>query len=259
MKRLVRAFLLYISLSTTIFCQTIDEFSSTVAFLSQTYPNDTIKFGTGFFVATEKSLYLITAQHVSTFLTINSNVTIRKEHDIPLKLELSQLVSEGKLTWYFHEEGDIAILKLSPKEDIFPNLKGHFLKLSHIYSKKESISREITITVLGFPLMLGTEELFSPISKETKPASGFMKLLRPDTKKLATFFITQDPSVGGFSGGPVFDMGLPVQSTATLIIRETNPQVIGLVSGTLSDDTGGKLGAVVPSYQIFELILNIDK
>lgn len=35
--------------------------------------------------------------------------------------------------------------------------------------------------------------------------------------------------------------------------------VVGLVHGTLSDDTGGKMGAIVPSYYILEAIEQFEE
>ncbi len=261
MKTLKYIFVLIINivLLSTSSAQTIDELSSTIAFLSEKLPNNKVQYGTGFFVSSEKNLYLITAQHVSNFLTINSNITIRTENDIPFKLKFTDIINTTKLNWKYHSEGDIALLYLFPSDSILQKLEKHFLTLSHIYSKKTSLSREITITILGFPLQLGTQGLFSPISRETKPASGFLSLPRADTKNIATFFISQDPSIGGFSGAPVFDLGQPIQSTSKLIIRGMEPQVVGLVHGTISDETGGKLGAIVPSYQIYGLIEKYDK
>jgi len=109
--------------------------------------------------------------------------------------------------------------------------------------------RAITITVLGFPLALGVQGSFSPISRETKAASGLLEIPRADTKKPASFFITQDPSIGGFSGAPVLDTGLPYRSEQAALFIDMRPmKIVGIVHGTLSDDTGGKLGAVTPAH-----------
>ena len=75
----------------------------------------------------------------------------------------------------------------------------------------------------------------------------------------AIYFITQDPSVGGFSGGPVFDRRLPYTDTGKMIIVSGKPKLVGLVHGTLPDKTGGKFGAMVPGYLILETINKAKK
>ena len=246
--------------SANSFAQTIDELSSTVAFLSEKITDDEMKYGTGFFVANGTKMYLVTAEHVAKFLTVNSTLTIRTTGDIPLSINFSDIVgSKTNLNWSFHEEGDVGILPLSPNDNVIQQLEKHFIPISYIYSKNKSVSREVTLTILGFPLALGRQGSFSPISRETKPASGFLVLNRFDNKKPATFFITQDPSIGGFSGAPVFDTKLPLQRTSSLTIRSGKPMIVGITHGTLNDTTGGKLGAITPSYQLKELIENHEK
>jgi len=255
-------FQIFIFLQTaSTYAQTVDELGSTVAFLSKKVSMDTIMYGTGFFIATDKTPFLITAEHISKFLTPSSNITIRDKGDKPITFKFSEIIksSDSKIQWKVHREADIAVLRLYPNNELLEALKNHFLPVSYLYSKKESISRDITITILGFPLALGISGLFSPISRETKPASGFLVFNRFDTNTLATFFVTQDPSVGGFSGAPVFDMMLPLQTQSKLSFRGGKPKIIGIVHGTLKDKTGGKFGAIVPSYQIIELLSEYEQ
>lgn len=254
-------FLMKIDLATA---QTLDELSSVVAFLSTKSENNKIRSGTGFFISSGKFLYLVTADHISQFLTKDSDITVRTKGDIPFSFKFSRVTNSENtirsLSWVRHDNADIAILPLYPDQDLINNvLKGHFLPLSFLYTKKEAVSREVIVTILGFPLNLGHKGFFSPISRETKPASGFLTLRRFDTNQPTTFFITQDPSAGGFSGAPVFDMRLPIQSTSTLSIIGAPPRIVGIVHGTLSDRTGGKLGAICPSFLIKELIDNFER
>jgi hypothetical protein len=39
-----------------------------------------------------------------------------------------------------------------------------------------------------------------------------------------------------------------------LIEMGVEPRIVGLVHGTLSDSTGGKMGAIVPSFLILETL-----
>ena len=73
---------------------------------------------------------------------------------------------------------------------------------------------------------------------------------------MSTFFITQDLSIGGFSGAPVFDTRLPYSSENVGLFVQvgSEPRIVGLVHGTLSENTGGKLGATVPSFVILQVL-----
>jgi hypothetical protein len=105
-------------------------------------------------------------------------------------------------------------------------------------------------------LGLGAEPVFSPLTKATYAASGFLKLPRFDNGSKTTFCILEDPSIGGYSGGPVVDISLFKFGGLQLV--ESDTRVVGLIHGTISDPTGGKLAAVTPSYFIIET-LNIFK
>lgn len=112
--------------------------------------------------------------------------------------------------------------------------------------------RHIQLTVLGFPKGLGAEGRFSPLSLQTLPASGILTLPGFDNGKKATFFILQNPAMGGYSGAPVIDVSL--YQFGAVSTTGGGTRLFGLVHGTLSDDTGGKLAAVVPSAFIIEAI-----
>lgn len=138
-------------------------------------------------------------------------------------------------------------------------MAGHFIPQKWIETEEKAPERQKTITILGFPLSLGTNRFFSPISRDTQPASGLLELLRFDNKIESIFFITQDSSIGGFSGGPVFDRRLPYTDSGQMTIVSGSPKLVGLVHGTMSDNTGGKLGAIVPGYLILETINKAKK
>jgi hypothetical protein len=167
-----------------------------------------VKIGSGLFVQHPKGgAYLITAEHVSKDLSPASIATIEKDNDKPLEMTLAELSGQSKkLQWRAHSEADLVALQLSLGPEILPKLQGHFMPASMIQTDKSAPERDIVVTLLGFPLALGTKGSFSPISYDTSPASGLLVLERADTKKPTTFFVSQDPGVGGFSGAPVFDM-----------------------------------------------------
>lgn len=243
---------------------TLEDLSVTVAYLKE---GD--KYGTGFFVASELSgleateqPYLVTAAHVAQFLTGNSSITVRAIGDLPVSFLLKDLLSgDDKLVWQVHGEADVAVLKLKLNGSTISLMKGRFLKLSSISAEETVPQRERPVVVMGFPLALGTTGRFSPLTSEAKPASGLLRYPRFDTKKEATFFVLDKPSIGGFSGGPVFLTPGPFASGGAMVFTELPAQtvVVGLVHGTFSDNTGGKLAAIVPSKFIRDTIMEADR
>jgi hypothetical protein len=234
----------------------LDGLSSCVALARGTSPDGKPRVGTGFFVAASESrLYVVTASHVARTLVSGSELIVRTSRDRPQTFRLSDLAGANP-AWESSGEADLAILPLKPRKDLQPLLKGHFLPLSMIERELVAPLREVTLTVLGFPLGLGAEGSFSPISRETRAASGLLTSRRPEADKLETFFLTQDPSVGGFSGAPVLDLKAePIWlSQNQMQMRAGGPMVAGVAVGTISDDTGGKLGAIVPGYYVARLL-----
>ena len=213
--------------------------------------------GTGFFIASSEGAYLVTASHVSSILSSTSPITISTTVGRPFTFPLGALLSRSEPPKWLHAQADVAVLRINPSPEFLKtHLAGHFLPASWLEKAKEAPLRSITLTVLGFPLQLGVSEFFSPISRETKAASGLLELPRFDTQVMSTFFVTQDPSVGGFSGAPVFDTRLP-HSTGNIGLSVQvglEPRIVGLVHGTLSDNTGGKFAAIVPAFIIGELL-----
>lgn len=253
-------FMVGICLATEVYQMTakaelFQDLGNTVVFLIATPNAERTNIGTGVLITEDEIPFLVTAHHVAKDLSNVSLAVIRAKDGTALKIPLSKLISSGShQAWRYHETADLAVLRLDPDKDIFPQLINRFISSTLLRQDQSAPPRSITLTVMGFPLALGVHGKFSPISRETKAASDLLEINRADTKTPAVFFITQDPSIGGFSGGPVFDTGLPYAAGSGLTFRSAGAQVVGIVHGTLSDDTGGKLGAVTPAYLLLELI-----
>ncbi len=217
-------------------------------------PHYKSKYGTAFFVVTSKHLFLVTAEHIAQVMTPSASTTIRDKSDRPYTISLQELWNKNEpLGWIFHEEADIAVLPLYPSRQIIDKLKGHFLKLDNINRDIKVPDRTMALTLVGFPLGLGVESYFSPISLDVKTSSGLLRMRRFDNNKLATFFLLDKAAAGGYSGAPIFK--LPVTHIAPGITsRSFNFKCLGLVHGTISDKTGGKFAAVVPAAYIVETI-----
>jgi len=237
----------------------LDDAVSSVVFFKSDGQSDKYKFGTGFFLLGDKGAYLITVAHVARSLTLKATATIRSEGDKPFTFLITDLTPLKLLPpWQYSDKADLAVLRIDipdTNEALKKNLKKHFLPISVLMKELIAPSRDITLTIIGFPLALGTKDYFSPISKETKSASGLVEIKDKDEKKVFISFVMQDPSVGGFSGAPIFDTGLPYSTVSTgLVVRNRMLQLVGIARATLSDDTGGKLGVAIPSYFLSEML-----
>lgn len=75
---------------------------------------------------------------------------------------------------------------------------------------------------------------------------------RADTKTLSDFFCLENPSVGGYSGCPVFDLGY--STNGVMQITKERTWCHGIMHGTMSDNTGGKIAMVTPAFYLRDLI-----
>lgn len=232
---------------------TREQIAPVVLNLSQPQGQDKLIKGTGTFVANSKNeLYIVTAAHVAADMNISGHLVIGDENDQPFIIGWDQLTDETSIPWQSHDEADISIVRIQPNEAILPKLIGRFLPATIFYTEKESPSRDVQLTSVGFPLGLGVEGYFSPLTFTSRASSGLLTLRRADTNQPCTFFILENPSIGGYSGCPVFDLAIRKMGAMTSIEGETRCH--GIMHGTISDETGGKLAAVTPAYYLLDLI-----
>ena len=104
---------------------------------------------------------------------------------------------------------------------------------------------------MGYPLGLGTDGYMSPLSLESKASSGYLTLSRFDTQTTCTFFMLQDPSIGGYSGGPVYDIS--IYQMGGFMSTGSGTILHGFIHGTIGDNTGGKLAAVTPAFYFHDV------
>lgn len=228
---------------------TTDELARCVVFLRQNVPvGSPANVGSGFLVAKNDDVYLVTAAHVARDVGSDWTLLVQgsdgKAATTPMK----------QPAWQFSQQHDVAVLRLNPKDEQKAFLLARSLPVKVLIARPLPPSRDVTLTVMGYPLGIGTEGFISPLSIETKAASGFVTLRRGDTKQPATFILLQDPSVGGLSGGPVFDTGLPHFAPGRQITVREGVSVVGLMHGEVPDKGVGKLAAVVPASDIAALL-----
>jgi hypothetical protein len=215
------------------------------------------KFGTGFLVSPDgNTMILVTAEHVTTDIKADFHAVVRGDNDTPVDMSSEDLTGAKSVTWVSHDKEDVAVTILHPRKDVILKLSGHFMPESLISSDTAAPSRDRPVTTLGFPLALGVVEHFSPISRESKPSSGMITLPRFDTKKPATVFLLSDPSIAGFSGAPVLLTAAPFTTPEGVLAFPSTKgtHCVGIVHGTINDETGGKMAAITPSIYIIETI-----
>lgn len=210
--------------------------------------------GTGTFVSHKDKLYFLTASHVAKDMDEKSYVIIKGDNDKALSFPITDFLNGNNPKWINHPKADMAILELTPKQFLFEKkyLNGRFLPSFYFNEKLVAVSRDIQLTVLGFPLGLGAQAYFSPLTYRTYPSSGLITLNRFDTGIPCEFLILENPSIGGYSGGPVIDLSVITVGAMTTYGDGTTCH--GIVHGTISDETGGKLAAITPSSFLFDLL-----
>lgn len=276
------AILILLSFSTVVKAENINELFQTVAYLQgkgevERAPIDGIEYeiwlkasteaqphpyrktftGTGFFVRKGNQIYLITAEHVAKSLRYEVKVTVHGPEDKPLTYDIKDMVGPGKeQSWFFHSEADVALLPLNPSEKFKGIIK--FLEPSMFLTNENEYGqyKNRVLTTIGFPLALGVSGKFSPITKSSKAASNLFRYRRFDNNIETTFLVLDDPSVQGFSGAPVY--ALSEVSLGGVAFGTGRFACIGLVHGTLPDNTGGKFAAIVPAYFVIQTIENFE-
>lgn len=203
--------------------------------------------GTGFFVRKGDNLFLATAGHVARDLALRVRLiasdTSGNSKPYPL---------DNKVKWTFSDKADVAVSQVH--DPIFISDFMHSaLDIRFLTDTEEFPVPELPLVVVGFPLGLGVQSKFSPLRRETHASSGLIDLPRADTKQSATFFVLQDPSIGGYSGAPVFIVEAHRFGNKILKGFDAN-SCIGIIHGTVSDATGGKLGLVTPAKYVYDLI-----
>jgi len=209
--------------------------------------------GTGFFVRKGSQIYLITAEHVASHLKYDVKVTVHGSEGKPETYGIKDLTRPGEEQfWFFHPEADVALLPLKPTEEFKGIIKA--LEPNMFLMKEEEFGqyKNRVLTTVGFPLKLGIHGKFSPIIKSSKAASNLLSHKRADKNTRTNFLILDDPSVQGFSGAPVY--ALSDVNFGGIGFKTGRFACVGLVHGTLHDNTGGKFAAVVPAYYIIQTI-----
>lgn len=230
-----------------------DAFKSVVKF-STTYMDNgvlTESTGTGFFLLKDDyHLFLITANHVTKDFTNDTIVQIAGKNKQVISVKLTDLKTSHNIV--DHPSADISAIEVNIP--FYNTLKSDtVLYPTSIIDKNKirNLSRDEELTSVGFPKGLGTNNLFEPLTFRSYPASNIILNVTLSSGYKSDIFVMENASCGGYSGCPVIDLGYKVNG---LMTQTSNTYIYGVMHGTISDDTGGKMAIVTPAYYVFDII-----
>lgn len=207
--------------------------------------------GTGSFMTTTgRDAWLLTASHVASGISRQTTIAVGNESDDCITVPLS--LFNANCEWISHPIADIAVMRIDDNETNSSLLRGRCLPFDHFNHERRGVTRDAELTSVGFPNGLGIGGKFSPLTFRSYAASSLVTLNRADTKTPSDFFCLENPSCGGYSDCPVLDLGYMVVGNMTSTREKTI--CYGIMHGTISDETGGKLAAVTPSYYLDDLL-----
>jgi len=200
--------------------------------------------GTAIFVGKNNVPFLLTAAHVIANITPQSYVLLSNASGAPQKVMLSELL--GGATFVTHAQADLAKAQITVTLQNKQWLENRCFPHDHIDMSANLLSKDVELTIVGFPNGLGANgSKFTPLTFRTYVAGQAITLPRADNGSACDFVVLEQPAMGGYSGGPLFDLGYMI----TGAMRTTKEKTLlhGIVHGTISDNTGGKLAAITPS------------
>lgn len=239
------------------FCQTdslwnLDGVSNVTVMLYQKISDTNGVNGSGTVINYNGRYFLLTASHVAKQMKADANVVFRLNGDKPGIIGLLLLTKSHKLDWAYHPIADLATIELTTSDkNVEQRLKQWSFPASQIYDNTDLPKKEADLTFLGFPRIDLDLQHFSPLTFNSHLSSGLITQLRYDTKTKCNFFYLDIPSMQGCSGsGVYFSVSKAMYFGGNVTI------FIGVVHGTATDDTGGKLATITPAFYIWDLLKN---
>ena len=231
-----------------------DAYKTVVKFSTPILENGEHKFsvGTGFFMAKDSAhLYLITANHVTKKFNDDTVVSMAGQGKNVISVLLKLLNNSAGII--NHPSADVSAIPIDIA--VFNSLNADVIIYESSLidpNKIHSISRDEELTSIGFPNGLGVGIQFEPFSFRSYPASNLVENVSGlDGGYVSDVFFMENASCGGYSGCPVIDLGYRVTG---LLTQSYNTYLYGVMHGTLSDNTGGKMSVVTPAYYILQII-----
>jgi len=230
-----------------------DAFKSVVKFETSIIENGEKKYsiGTGFFVSpNSQKLYLVTASHVAKKFNDTTVVYFAGKNNI-IKRLLTDIKSNNSII--YHTTADVCAIEINIP--LYNSLTADcVIYPTSIISKTkiENLSRDSELTSIGFPNGLGIGLKFEPLTFRSYAASNIIKNVSGlDGGYVSDVFFMENASCGGYSGCPVIDLGYRVDG---FMRQKSDTFIYGIMHGTMSDNTGGKMAVVTPAYYVLDII-----
>lgn len=201
--------------------------------------------GTGFLSSDGSAVCLMTAQHVISSVKAPIAIKLLVSY-VPRILKLDE-AAYSSAHWGMRPSTDLAAVRLKP----VPNGTLHVFRRSQIQADTPLPVKERPIVVFGFPLGIGSSD-FTPVSQEYNRACGSVEAKSDAHPAAAQYYLLDRPSVQGYSGAPAFQVPGVFDRGTNLVVGK-DLILVGVIAGSLSDNTGGKLGVAIPPQFIAEL------
>lgn len=284
MKMLFKVLILILFSFTSALAVSIDDLNKTVVFLRQQsqkmmlidskpaglyyrYP-DTQEYkpitettsGTGFLIRYNGRDYLVTAKHVAESLLPTGEIIINLPNGKTTIVTFRSL-SEANIIrgahWFLHPKADIAIHPMG-----YPGIVDALPLPEELFPKKDVDVKVLTPAyVVGFPLGLGVLDKLSPVAKEAKIASKLTSIDKPNIPNDLHYYLLDQALSQGYSGAPVFY----IEDIMSRVMIGNQPMkggeilhLLGVQSGAISDQTGGKISMVVPISYMWDIFESPD-
>ena len=280
MKRLLMTLLASLLFQSIVFAGSIDELSKTVVFLRQKsqatqmkagkqveiwYRDpDTKKFepklnvlsGTGLVIRYNKRDYLVTARHVAKALSPKAEIVMNLPDGKTMSLTLEWLSKQNIIEgakWFHHSKADISVHPLCYRK----RTDQVHIRQSMLPKQDKDIPLLTEAYIIGFPMGLGVQEKLSPLAKKTQIASRLTSIDNPNVSPDLKFTLLDQALAQGYSGAPVFyteNVMSDIRIAGQRMKAGTKLHFVGIVSGAISDKTGGKIALVVPISYIWDIL-----
>lgn len=231
----------------------VDQLAESVLFLRATDAEGTVRWGTGFNVRFQGTVFVVTAKHVvrdAVDVKVSANKTDGSVDSFGLSAT-SHITSQ----WLLHPSADLAAHPYDPER--LPGIVGKVVVADGLPTTRPHLLDEVV--AIGFPYAAGSNnrnQHLSPVAQKAIVVSwpGF------HSGQAGRYFLVEPALYPGFSGGPIFSMDEP---PGAALIRERSSVLIGVHVGnlTLGWEGDGRpdqtLAAVVPARELIELLSEV--
>lgn len=203
--------------------------------------------GSGFLITGGQRFFLVTAKHVADSLQIDfAKICFRTDQGKVLEFPLKAFLKTNSAR-ALNDFSDFFVIELISFDTASNSLlKRSNFEVANLANNKE-VPRNFELVTFGYPYV--DFEHFTPISFKSAFASNLVNIKINGLKNMCYCYLLEHPGMEGFSGGPVV---FGVKDRSNQGANMTG--VVGIITGTFYDKTGGKFAIVSPTFQLLDLI-----